>query len=103
MKLLTTSNAKIRKSRARQWLTFGLHLSPHKLSGVNFCAWASPGCVAACLNTAGHGAYNATQNARVKRSHKFIQNPKQFMQTLMQDVSAGLAQATRAGLVARFV
>lgn len=97
MKLLTTSNYKIRKSRARQWMTFGLHLSPHTISGVNFCSSASPGCIESCLNTAGHGTYRATQDARYRRSRKFIDNPKTFLATLMQDVASGIAKATKAG------
>lgn len=48
-------NPKLAKSLARGYRTAGLSLLPARLSGVNVCPGSSPGCRAACLNTAGHG------------------------------------------------
>jgi hypothetical protein len=62
MKLLSKgeTNTKMRKGTGLTsgFLNFGLNLAPSDLSGRNTCPNASPGCKAACLNTAGRGAFN---------------------------------------------
>ena len=50
------SNTKLQKNSKRGFATAGLSLSPHKSSGFNVCAYASPGCIAACLDVTGLGA-----------------------------------------------
>jgi hypothetical protein len=42
---------------------------------VNACPRASAGCAAACLSTAGHGAFSATQRARQVRHAFVLQHP----------------------------
>ena len=53
MTLLTTNNTKLRKGNGRGYMSFVLHLSPADSSGTEVCPKRSPGCTAACLNTAG--------------------------------------------------
>ena len=51
------SNPKLAKNQKQGVMSAPLHLAPFKLSGFNTCAMASPGCIAACLHTAGNPLY----------------------------------------------
>ena len=84
------SNPKINKSdkSGKGYKTAILHLSPYKLSGKNFCANASPGCIEGCLNTSGHGRFDKTQEARLRRSHFFIRDKFGFMKQLSKEIEA---------------
>jgi hypothetical protein len=73
MNLLTT-NTKLKKSLAFNFASFGIHLAPEKLSGFNVCKNSSAGCRAACLNTAGMGAYSSVQLARINKTKFFSLN-----------------------------
>lgn len=86
MKLLSTSNAKLKKSIKKGFISFGLSLSPFTLSGKNFCSHASAGCAAACLNTAGMGAFSTVQAARLKKSKQFISDRKGFLSLLNKEL-----------------
>lgn len=102
MKLLTTANAKILKSKGRGYLTFGLHLAPSTLSGFNTCSCASNGCKAACLNTAGRGVYSKVQNARIKKTLLFFQERESFMALLFKEIGLAVAKAARKGFIPCF-
>jgi len=84
------SNPKINKSdkSGKGFKTAILHLSPHKLSGKNFCANASPGCIDGCLNVAGHGRFDSVQNARLNKSHFFIRDKFGFMKQLIKEIES---------------
>src|SRR5215510_4533638 len=71
-------NPKTKKGRARGYSTAIMHFAPADLSGLNVCQYATPGCRAACLNTAGHGGIglatkgtNDIQEARIARTQLF--------------------------------
>ena len=85
------------KSEGYGYKSFGLHLAPHKLGGKNLCTGASKGCIAACLNTAGHGVYKMVQDARIKKSKFFIDNQQEFMAHLIKEVGNKVKTATRKG------
>lgn len=99
MKLLTppTSNAKIEKGIKYGYFTTGLHLAPYKLSGYNVCSKASPECIESCLNTAGHGAYSTTQEARIKRTKMLYQDRATFADLFCRDVDSVLRKAVKEG------
>ena len=84
------SNPKINKSdkAGKGFKTAILHLSPYKLSGKNFCPNASPGCIDGCLNTSGHGRFDKTQEARLRRSKFFINDRQGFMHQLILEIWA---------------
>ena len=84
------SNPKINKSdkSGKGFKTAILHLSPHKLSGKNFCPNASPGCIDGCLNVAGHGRFDSVQNARLNKSHFFIRDKFGFMKQLIKEIES---------------
>lgn len=101
MKLLTepTGNTKIEKGIKFGYLTSGLHLAPHTLSGYNVCQKASPQCSRDCLTTAGRGVYSNTKEARVRKTKMFFEDRKTFMQLLERDVQALIRAAKRQNLI----
>jgi hypothetical protein len=95
MRYLTLSNSKILKGFQKGFITYGLHFAPSTLSGRNVCPNASPGCAAACLNTAGRGMMNMVQEARINKTNKFYDNKFEFVLQLVKDIQAGIRFATR--------
>jgi len=99
-------NPKTKKGRARGYATAILHLAPHKLSGANLCPDASAGCIAGCLNLAGHGGINldalglnAVQRARIARSVAMRKNRFAFKAILVRAIEAHIRRAIRKGLI----
>lgn len=102
VKLLTTSNTKIRKGEKLGFSTFGIHLAPSNLSGFNTCKDASAGCAAACLNTAGMGVYSTVQNARIAKTRLFFSDKSAFMKQLVKEIAAAVKKANKNGMQAAF-
>lgn len=101
MHLLTeaASNAKTAKNSIHsQFSTYILHLAPADLSGYNTCPAASAGCKAACLNSAGRGAFSNVQAARIRKTHMLIKERAEFMRQLEADLNLVMKRATKAGL-----
>jgi len=101
MPLLTT-NTKLKKSLDLGYLTFGIHLAPEKLSGFNVCKNSSAGCRAACLNTAGMGAYSSVQLARINKTKFFFTNKNGFMEQLIKEISSAIKKSVKKGLTPCF-
>jgi hypothetical protein len=103
MRLLTEAhaNAKTAKNETMgDFLSYILHLAPYKLSGVNVCPMASRGCAAACLNTAGRGRFDSIQEARLKKTRRFIDSRSEFMADLVKDLTAVERKASKLGKTA---
>ena len=106
MDLLTIGNPKTEKGNGLGYLTAIMHLAPATLAGVgNLCPWASPACIAACLNTAGRGGIikkgettNAIQQARIARSRMFANDRPAFLAKLRKEIQAHVRRAQRHGL-----
>lgn len=98
MKYLTTDNAKTSKGESLGFLTAILYLAPYNLSGRNVCSHASAGCAAACLFSAGMGAFQNVKDARIAKTHAFFADPKQFVEDLAKDISSAQRKAEREGL-----
>ena len=77
-----------------------LHLAPHNLADPSrsVCAWASWGCIKACLNTSGHGqSKHALESdairshhihrARIRRTNLFWDNRPSFFETLHRELN----------------
>jgi len=108
-KLLSTANPKIQKGTKLGYLSFILHLAPSDLSGKNTCPKATPGCIAACLNTAGRGGMfkrgentNMIQKARIRKTVQFFFDRDQFMKDLYQDIVKAKKFAEKQGLIPVF-
>lgn len=93
------TNAKTKKGQAKGYLTGILYLAPADLSGRNFCPHASVGCKAACLFSAGRGAFDSVKNARLKKSHYFLRDRESFLSDLKKDISALVKKAKKAGML----
>lgn len=75
-----------------------LYLAPSNLSGVtNVCPMASPGCAAACLNTAGLGVFSNVQAARKRKTVLFASDRDTFMQNIVDDLERLIRRAARRG------
>ena len=102
MKLLNSGNAKTRKGEKRGYITYGIHLAPSNLSGFNVCQYASKGCAAACLNTAGRGAMSSVQKARIAKTLLFFTDKDRFFSMLWEEVEAAVKSANRKSMTAVF-
>lgn len=96
--LSVSADAKTVKGQKRGYLTGVLYLAPHTLSGRNLCPNASPGCIATCLNTAGRGAFNSVQKARIAKTRKMRDDRAEFMAQLQADIVALDRKAKRDGM-----
>lgn len=79
------TNAKTKKNKLK---TFILYLAPHKQNskGKNICPFASKGCAAACLFTAGRGKFSNVQNARINKTEYFLADKKGFLKQLFSEI-----------------
>ena len=100
MKYLSTGNdPKTTKGESLGIKTAILYLAPAKeAGGRNLCPHASPGCLAACIYTAGHGRMQPVKNARIRKTRAFFDNPKRFVEELAFDVREMQIIAERAGM-----
>ena len=108
-KLLSTAHPKIQKGTKMGYLSFILHLAPSDLSGKNTCPKATPGCIAACLNTAGRGGMfkrgettNVIQKARIRKTEYFFADREAFMDDLVSDIMRAVNYARKKGLTPVF-
>jgi hypothetical protein len=79
------TNSKTAKNSLK---TFILYLSPYNLNskGVNLCPKASKGCAAACLYTAGRGAFSNVQKARQNKTEYYLNDKKGFIANLSNQI-----------------
>ena len=104
-KILTDQMANPKTAKAAKgddYLTAILHLAPYNLSGRQVCPFASKGCAAACLNTAGRGGIggpdNAIQRCRIKRTVMFREERERFWDLLISDLIKLSAEAVKEGM-----
>jgi len=97
--LLGISNAKTSKGESLGILTGILYLAPHTIGGRNVCPFASAGCASACLYSAGRGAFNSVQHARIAKTKLFHADPKAFVEMLATDIAKLRRKAYKLGLM----
>jgi len=98
MRLLSKlgSNPKIQKSdKLGQYLTAVLHLAPSDLSGFDVCPFASNGCKAACLNTAGRGQMTRVQESRVAKTQFLFREREAFLAQIDKEISLHIKKCKR--------
>ena len=66
--------------------TFILYMAPSDLGGFNVCAFASKGCIKACLNTAGMGIFSNVQLARINKTKFWGYNREGFYIQLANEI-----------------
>lgn len=99
MKLLSTTNYKTSKGEKLGILTGILYLAPAKISGYEVCPMRSAGCTAACLYTAGMGAFSNVQQARIKKTKMFFEQREEFFKLLHKDIKSLIAKAKKENLI----
>ena len=96
------TSTKVVKGEKRGVLTAILYLAPHELSvpfgGRNMCAFATPGCIAACLVTYGRLAMN--RNSAIWKTLAYVHFREWFMAKLDHEITLHTAKAEKLGLVA---
>lgn len=77
-----------------------LYLSPYRQNskGINVCPHASPQCAAACLNTAGRGAFSNVQRSRQEKTDYFLADRAAFIQQLWKELSRINTKAIKKGI-----
>ena len=91
------ANAKTIKGREYGIATAIMYLAPGTLSGKNLCPYATAGCLTACLNTAGRGRMTNVQQARIRRTHKFLRDRAGFMLQIEREIVEFILMADRDG------
>jgi hypothetical protein len=100
MKLLNRDqNAKTVKGRKLGYATAILYLAPANLSGFEVCPQRSAGCTAACLNTAGRGAFDRTQQTRIARTKWYFEDRPAFLAALVRELSNHMRWCERKGFL----
>lgn len=86
--LAVNTDAKTSKGQKLGYFTGIMYLSPHKMANgkVNVCGDATKGCIKVCLNEAGRGAFSNVQDARIKKTLEFLENPKEFMVKIYKEI-----------------
>jgi len=100
--LLTAGNAKIIKGEALGYMTKGIHLAPANLSGYEVCQWRSKGCTMACLNTAGRGIMQRTQDSRIAKTKLFFEQRFDFLAKLSKEITSTIKSASKKSMQAVF-
>jgi hypothetical protein len=99
MKLLSVdTNAKTIKGQSRGYMTGILYLTPADVSGKNVCPNASAGCRAACLFSAGRGAFDNVKSARLRKTLAFFKDKEGFLNDLRDDIRSLIKKAKKAGM-----
>lgn len=95
--LTLDGNAKTVKGKKKGYVTGILYLAPSNLSGRNVCPNASDGCRAACLYSAGRGAYQNVKNARLRKTNLFFSHREDFVKQLVVDIETFHRRVSKKG------
>lgn len=104
MKLLSdqSSNAKLSKNAGvnAAYRTSILYLAPADtaVKGKSVCPASTPGCRKACLFTAGRGAMNSVQKARVRKTKVYLNYPQLFAAQLKADLERLVKRQKKTGV-----
>ena len=88
MKKLLSNGSSNAKTKKNQRPTKILYLHPSKIEGKEMCPFASEGCRMSCLNTAGRGAMQSVQEARIKRTQYYVLNRDAFYNQLYNEIQS---------------
>lgn len=88
MKKLLSSGVTNAKTKKNQRPTRILYLHPSKIEGKDMCPYASENCRLVCLNTAGRGAMQSVQDARIRRTKKYVLDKENFLKQLHKEIQS---------------
>lgn len=76
-----------------------MYLAPSDISGRNVCPMAKVAkCDVACLYSAGRGAFNSVQAARIAKAKRYHANRELFLAQLVEDLAGFVAYCRRKGV-----
>jgi hypothetical protein len=90
------ADAKTRKGEKRGFVTGIMYLAPANLSGIEMCPMRSAGCTAACLFTAGRGAFISITRARIIKTLAYTFDKPRFIETIKKSIKSLLVKARNA-------
>ena len=88
MKKLLSNGSSNAKTKKNQRPTKILYLHPSKIEGKEMCPFASEGCRMACLNSAGRGAMQSVQEARIRRTKYYVLDRENFLNQLHKEIQS---------------
>ena len=93
------SNYKINKNlQGGGFIGSSLFISPEKVGGFgNVCPFASAGCKATCLNTAGKGVFSTVKAGRARKAKMFFKDKPLFFATLKKEIEALVRKGEKEG------
>jgi len=92
---VNTDPKTMKSNKKGQYLTAIMYMQP----GVNMCKWASPGCLAGCLNKAGNPVYaKGKEKARKARTALFRDEPVAFLARLVKELRAFRKKCAKLGV-----
>lgn len=95
------TNTKLNKSDKSDlgYLTYGLSLAAHKMSGYNVCPNASPGCIASCIVTSGFaGIFSSVNRSRIAKTRAWFQNREEFKKMLIYELKLAKKMGQKHGM-----
>jgi hypothetical protein len=96
--ILNFQNAKTSKGEKKNYKTGIIYFAPNTIaSKTNLCPYATPGCIAACLYTAGRGGFTSIQKARIAKTQAFLANPAAFKEQLEKEIKRAYRSAEKKG------
>lgn len=99
-KYITVLNEKTPKGEAKGYLQAIVYLAPHTLGGgKNLCAHSTAACRAGCLYTAGRGRTPRVEQARLRRTHLYLNDRDAFFDELIGELVRVQAEADKHGLI----
>ena len=75
-----------------------VYLAPSDSSGYQVCWYATEDCIKLCLNTSGHGKFNFTQEARIRKTRFLFEHRAEFLASLRYDIERAIRRAAKLGL-----
>jgi len=93
-----TTNTKTNKNTLR---TFIMYIAPHKYNdkNKNLCGFASSGCIASCLYSAGRGKFTSVQEARIRKANYFVNAKLDFIHHLAIELITKNKTAQKQGKI----
>lgn len=97
MYLLSAGNTNA-KTTKNELETYIMYLAPADTIGTaNLCPFASDGCKAVCLYSAGRGAFTNVQQARIRKTRLWAEDRLYFYQLLNADLLKVQTKAAKSG------
>ncbi len=79
------------------YMTVGLPLAPHKVSGYQVCPHSTPGCRSSCIFSAGHAqVFQNIGRGRIARTRLFFEERDVFAEMLRRELRLAEQQAASA-------